>query len=162
MVLRKPQDPPPHGQSSRKIQLPYINKFDTIWEYKKSFLSGQIDFLSYLGPVCPICDSLHCYRQITHYWRYAIDLFPEFKKKQVPIARFLCQKRGETLSLLPIQLIPYFQYTVSAVIGTLLFGAELYIIKKDLLFDIEALQHYIAKHKINLLNFVPSLLEELL
>lgn len=124
MVLRKPQDPPPHGQSSRKIQLPYINKFDTIWEYKKSFLSGQIDFFSYLGPVCPICDSLHCYRQITHYWRYAIDLFPEFKKKQVPIVRFLCQKRGETLSLLPIQLIPYFQYTVSAVIGTLFFGVS--------------------------------------
>ena len=56
------------------------------------------------------------------YWRYAIELFPEFKKKRIPVARFLCRKRRKTFSLLPIQLIPYFQYTVSAVIGTLLLG----------------------------------------
>jgi hypothetical protein len=56
------------------------------------------------------------------YWRYAIELFPDFKKKRIPIARFICRKRGKTFSLLPIQLIPYFQYTVGAVIGTLLFG----------------------------------------
>ena len=56
------------------------------------------------------------------YWRYAIELFPEFKKKRIPIARFLCRKRRKTFSLLPIQLIPYFQYTVGAVVGTLLLG----------------------------------------
>jgi hypothetical protein len=56
------------------------------------------------------------------YWRYAIDLFPEFQKKRIPIARFLCRKRGKTFSLLPIQLIPYYQYTVGAVVGTLLLG----------------------------------------
>jgi hypothetical protein len=56
------------------------------------------------------------------YWRYAIELFPEFKKKRIPIARFLCQKHRRTFSLLPIQLIPYFQYTVDAVVGTLLLG----------------------------------------
>ena len=56
------------------------------------------------------------------YWRYAIELFPEFKKKRIPIARFLCRKRRKTFSLLPIQLIPYFQYTVGAVMGTLLLG----------------------------------------
>jgi hypothetical protein len=49
-------------------------------------------------------------------------LFPGFKKKRVPIARFVCRTEGSTVSLLPIQLIPYFQYTVSAVIGTLLMG----------------------------------------
>ena len=56
------------------------------------------------------------------YWRYAIELFPEFKKKRIPIARFLCRRRRKSFSLLPIQLIPCFQYTVSAVVGTLLLG----------------------------------------
>ena len=56
------------------------------------------------------------------YWRYAIELFPDFKKKRIPIARFLCRQRRKTFSLLPIQLIPYSQYTVGAVVGTLFFG----------------------------------------
>jgi hypothetical protein len=56
------------------------------------------------------------------YWRYAIELFPRFKKKRIPIARFICRQRGKTFSLLPIQLIPYFQYTVGAVVGTLFLG----------------------------------------
>jgi len=56
------------------------------------------------------------------YWRYAIELFPKFKKKRILIARFICCRRRKTFSLLPIQLIPYFQYTVSAVVGTLLLG----------------------------------------
>jgi hypothetical protein len=56
------------------------------------------------------------------YWRYAIELFPEFKKRRIPIARFLCRRRRKTFSLLPIQLIPYFQYTVGAVVGTLFLG----------------------------------------
>ena len=38
------------------------------------------------------------------------------------MARFLCRQRQRTFSLLPVQLIPYFQYTVSAVIGTVLLG----------------------------------------
>ena len=104
----------------RKIQLPYPNTYKSIWEYKESFLSGQIDFLSFLGPTCPICGKKDCYREITPYWRYAIELFPEFRKEAVPIARFLCGKQESTFSLLPTQLIPYFQYTVTAVIGTLL------------------------------------------
>jgi hypothetical protein len=56
------------------------------------------------------------------YWRYAIELFPEFQKKRIPIVRFICRQHRKTFSLLPIQLIPYFQYTVSTVIRTLLFG----------------------------------------
>jgi hypothetical protein len=58
------------------------------------------------------------------YWRYAIELFPEFKKRQIPIARFVCRQRRKTFSLLPMQLIPYFQYTAGAVIGTLLLGMQ--------------------------------------
>jgi len=107
-------------QGGRKIQLPYVNRFQTIWEYEKSFLADEIDFPTLIGPACPICGQLNCYRRITPYWRYAIDLFPEFEKKRIPIARFLCRKRKVTFSMLPIQLIPYFQYTVSAVVGTLL------------------------------------------
>jgi hypothetical protein len=50
-------------------------------------------------------------------------LFPEYKKESIPVARFLCRGRGKTFSLLPIQLIPYFQYTVQAVIGALLLAS---------------------------------------
>lgn len=78
--------------------------------------------MAYIGPKCPICGDCDCYQEIDPYWRYAIDLFPVFRKEEVPIARFLCQKHRSTFSLLPIQLIPYFQYTVSAVIGVLFGG----------------------------------------
>jgi len=74
--------------------------------------------------VCPICNRPDCYREITHYWRYAVELFPEFEKEKIPVARFLCRERGETFSLLPVQLIPYFQYTVGAVIWTLLLALQ--------------------------------------
>jgi len=75
-----------------------------------------------IGPTCPICGEEHCYREITPYWRNAIELFPGFEKRRIPIARFLCRRLPRTFSLLPIQLIPYFQYTASAVLGTLLLG----------------------------------------
>jgi hypothetical protein len=94
----------------------------TIWEYKKTFLAKRIDFFSYLGPFCPICGDIDCYRQITPYFRYAIELFPCFRKERIPIARFLCRRGRRTFSLLPIQLIPYFHYTVAAVIGTIFIG----------------------------------------
>jgi hypothetical protein len=113
---------PPCEQGSRKIQLPYINKFETVWEYKEAFLSERIDFFSIIGPTCPLCGDTGCYRQITPYFRYAIDLFPQLKKEKIPIARFLCRSQKRTFSLLPIQLIPYFQYTVHAVLATLLLG----------------------------------------
>jgi hypothetical protein len=108
----------------REIQLTYLNKFETLWEYRKSFLAGQIDFSPSIGAVCPICGRPDCYREITPYWRFAIELFPEFRKEKIPIARFLCRKREESFSLLPIQLIPYFQYSVGAVIGTLLLALQ--------------------------------------
>jgi hypothetical protein len=95
-------------------------------EYRKSFLLGQIDFISFIGPMCPICGEKHCYRGITPYRRHAIDLFPEYKKERIPVARFLCRRSGKTFSLLPIQLIPYFQYTVHAVIGALVLGLKLW------------------------------------
>lgn len=74
--------------------------------------------------MCPICNRAECYREIPPYWRYAAELFPEFEKEKIPIARFVCRRRRRTFSLLPVQLIPYFQYTVSAVIGTLLLAFQ--------------------------------------
>jgi hypothetical protein len=68
------------------MQLPYIDRFETIWEYEKLFLSGQIDFCSSIGERCPICGGKDCYRARVPYWRYAIKLFPEFKKKRIPIS----------------------------------------------------------------------------
>jgi hypothetical protein len=38
------------------------------------------------------------------------------------VARFLCRLKRRTFSLLPIQLAPYCQYTVTAILGTLLLG----------------------------------------
>ncbi|MBI4765255.1 MAG: hypothetical protein HY787_11695 [Deltaproteobacteria bacterium] len=38
------------------------------------------------------------------------------------MARFLCRLKRRTFSLLPIQLAPYCQYTLKAIIGTLLLG----------------------------------------
>jgi hypothetical protein len=61
---------------------------------------------------------------IKPYWRHAIELFPQFEEEQIPIARFLCCKKKGTFSLLPVQLIPYLQYTVMAVIGTVLLGLQ--------------------------------------
>jgi len=104
--------------------VPFTNTFGSIWEYRKSFLAGRIDFVSFIGPVCPICGEKHCYREISPYWRYAIDLFLEYRKERIPVARFLCRKSGKTFSLLPIQLIPYFQYTLQAVIGVLLLALK--------------------------------------
>jgi hypothetical protein len=105
----------------RKIQLPYHNTFESIWEYKKAFLSRRIDVLSAIGP-CPICGKTGCYREITPYERHAIELFPKFKKELIPVSRAVCRTSGKTFSLLPIQLLPYHQYTADAVLQTLLLG----------------------------------------
>lgn len=71
-----------------------------------------------------MCGKPGCYRAISPYWRYATELFPEFKKERIPIARFVCRHRQRTFSALPSQLIPYHQYTVNAVIGALLLGLQ--------------------------------------
>lgn len=118
------KDPPPGKQGKQHIQVPFSNTFGSIWEYRESFLAGRIDFASFIGPLCPICGEKHCYREIGSYWRYAIDLFPEYKKERVPVARFICRRSGKTFSLLPIQLIPYFQYTVQAIVGVLLLALK--------------------------------------
>ncbi len=107
----------PPSQQDINIQHQFDNTYADIWEYKAAFLN--INFQDYIGSKCLICGKENCYKPIKEYYRYAIDLF-SFKKERVPIPRFLCIKINMTFSLLPLQLIPYCQYTVDAVIGTLL------------------------------------------
>jgi hypothetical protein len=71
-----------------------------------------------------LCHRPDCYQAIPPYWRYAQELFPEFKKERIPVARFLCHLKRRTFSLLPIQLAPYCQYTLSSIIGALLLGLD--------------------------------------
>lgn len=58
------------------------------------------------------------------YWRNAIEIDP-YRKELVPICRFECRKTGGTFSLLPIQLIPYHQYTVAAIISMVVLAITL-------------------------------------
>ncbi|MGD2085279.1 MAG: amino acid adenylation domain-containing protein [Candidatus Aminicenantes bacterium] len=63
-------------------------------------------------------------------------------------------------------LIQMFEYTfdasVNQIFGSLLHGATLHIIRKEYFFDIEFLREYMIKHFINLINFVQSVIKELL
>lgn len=43
----------------------------------------------------------------------------------MPIARFECRSTGLTFSLLPVQLIPYYQYTVAAIIIMVVLATDL-------------------------------------
>jgi hypothetical protein len=69
-----------------------------------------------------VCGRDGCYCSTSGYRRWAIDLFPESRKGRIEIARFECRKEHTTFSLLPVQLIPYHQYTVHAVVCVVLLG----------------------------------------
>jgi amino acid adenylation domain-containing protein len=55
-----------------------------------------------------------------------------------------------------------FDPSVNQVFGTLLHGGVLHIIDKELLYNTEALRRFIDRHHIQVLNFVPLMLDELL
>jgi tyrocidine synthetase-3 len=55
-----------------------------------------------------------------------------------------------------------FDASVNQIFGTLLQGATLCVMKKELLEDLEGLRSYIRKNHIHLINFIPSLLHALL
>lgn len=101
------------------IQLPYCNSFSTIWQYRDTILEGSIDFLRVVGPACPLCGAHGCWREIEGYSRGVIELFPKYREGEVQVARFQCRRTGKTFSLLPIQLIPYHQYTAASVVMAL-------------------------------------------
>ncbi|MGE5341679.1 MAG: amino acid adenylation domain-containing protein, partial [Candidatus Omnitrophota bacterium] len=55
-----------------------------------------------------------------------------------------------------------FDASVNQIFGALISGAAFYIVSADIRLDIEKMRHYIMKHAIHLINFVPSYLRELL
>jgi tyrocidine synthetase-3 len=55
-----------------------------------------------------------------------------------------------------------FDPSVNQVFGTLIRGAVLYLVTKEVLFNVELLRQYIQNHQIHLVNFVPQLLYHLL
>ncbi|MGD2084987.1 MAG: amino acid adenylation domain-containing protein [Candidatus Aminicenantes bacterium] len=62
-----------------------------------------------------------------------------------------------------LQLSDYtFDASVNQIFGTLISGASLYIAPKEIRSDIEKLRYYIIYHRINIINFVPTFLKELL
>ena len=83
-------------------------------------MAGEIDFFSYIGEVCPICGRRGCYCRSSSYRRWVVDVFPSYRKGRVEIARFECHTEGGTFSLLPVQLIPYHQYSVQAILCVVL------------------------------------------
>lgn len=103
------------------IQLVYTNSFRSIWEYEEAFFSEKIGWKSVIGPYCPVCGESCGYRELTEYYRWVEELWPE-EKGEVPIARFQClgKHMGETFSMLPHQLIPYQRYTVETILKALL------------------------------------------
>lgn len=108
------------------IQLCYPNRFGSIWEYQEAFFLEEIDFLSVLGPVCPVCGVSCGFRRIVDYDRPVVELFP-YKEDRVWVARFQClgtPGRWPTFSLLPYQLLPYHKVTLASMVQALLMWRE--------------------------------------
>ncbi|MCP4153029.1 MAG: AMP-binding protein, partial [bacterium] len=55
-----------------------------------------------------------------------------------------------------------FDASVDQLFGTILHGATLHIVPKEILLEVEELRKFIRKKRIDIINFVPSLLNELL
>ena len=72
-----------------------------------------------VGPRCPICGRRGCWRRIAPYTRGVIELFP-YAEGVVQVLRGQCGCTGRTFSLLPVELILYYRYTASSVVGALL------------------------------------------
>lgn len=116
---RGPDSDACEAPSERIIQIPLCLDVDSIWDYRAAFIRDEIDFDTAIGSACPICGHEGCWRLISPYVRRVIELFP-YREGTVEVARFQCTTTRKTFSLLPVQLIPYFRYTASSVIGALL------------------------------------------
>lgn len=110
------------------IQLPYDTGSLNLWEYIDAMERGDVDFTQSINGRCPLCEGRGCIKQLTCYWRGAIDLFSGIEKS-VPVARFECvdlrsqDGKRHTFSLLPLGLVPYHRYTAeSMLMALLLFG----------------------------------------
>jgi len=117
--LLTPAGLPDAGIVPEPIQLPYVNRYASVWQYDRDVRDGKIDWDVVLGSRCPVCGVLDCHREITAYERVVIELFP-FRRARIQVPRFLCRTRGVTASLLPHQLAPYHQYTIESMVLALL------------------------------------------
>ncbi len=105
------------------IQVLYYNAFGSIWEYCRAFFAAEIDWHSVLAEGCPLCGDTDCWRGLTPYRRWVVDLLP-FREEQIAIARFFCRNTKGTFSLLPVQLVPYHKYTADSILFCLLLAAS--------------------------------------
>jgi hypothetical protein len=100
---------------TRNIQLPFNNKFHSVWEYQIAIEAKEIDFIAEVGKVCPVCGTGCGFRKVTYYARNVVDLI-ECREGKVLIPRFQCRKKLLTFSLLPHQLVPYHKYTLASIV----------------------------------------------
>lgn len=109
----------PSSTDGVAIQKPYYHAFGSIWEYLRVFLTEEIDWVNVLQEGCPRCGGRDCWRPLTPYWRWVVDLLP-FRKEKIPIARFFCRTTGATFSVFPTQVVPYRLYTARSIVFCLL------------------------------------------
>lgn len=107
-----------------EIQLCYDNRYSDVFEYAESFGGERDARQALVGDACPLCGRVECWREISPYWRTAIELFP-FREGMIPIARFQCRTLRRTFSLLPHQLAPYHLYTIESMIMAVVLWSEL-------------------------------------
>jgi hypothetical protein len=112
------------------IQLCYDTRYSSVFEYAQSFGREGDDWRAVVGEECPLCGRKQCWREISPYWRKAIELFP-FREEMIPIARFQCRERRQTFSLLPYQLAPYHQYTIESMILAVVLWAEIHTAERN-------------------------------
>ena len=94
-----------------------------MFEYEEEYFEEKIDWRSVIGEKCPLCGEDRCWRELSPYWRTAIELFP-FRGGKIPIGRFQCREQKRTFSLLPYQLAPYHLYTIESMILAVLVWCE--------------------------------------
>jgi hypothetical protein len=117
------------GRSSKSmINLPTIQILiyvkETLAQYYAKVKGKNYDLVEILDigldfrTRCPICGGEDCARFIEYYTRGVIDENGTYYKA-FPIARYVCEAKGKTFSLLPHQLIPYIKYSITFIIKML-------------------------------------------
>lgn len=103
----------------------------TLREYYSQVRGRSNDIIELLGLPhdftysCPLCGARDCAQFIGYYYRGVIDEKGTYYKA-MPIARYLCNRKGKalsvkhrTFSLLPHQLAPYSKYSIPFIVNAL-------------------------------------------
>lgn len=98
------------AQEKFPLQIPYHIKV-SLQDYYENFDNWPIPDFSYK---CPICGGVNCACYLGCYIRAAICPITGFCVSDLPVLRFLCSRKGDTMvcdhatfSLLPLVLVPY-------------------------------------------------------